>query len=129
MKPQQTSISQPPVQTPPREFSVACLLLISILLSPPFTNANDLLDGGMGLPETNSGNNMIDSSAISNEPAPPTITPAQAADLVRRTTGGQVMSVNSQRTESGVVYGVKVLNSGRMRVIRVDGQTGRIINN
>lgn len=126
MKSQQTSMLQPSVQLLPRKISVAILVLVSVLLSP-LTTANDLLDGRMGLPETNTGNSMIDSSAINNEPAHPAITPAQAADLVRRTTGGQVMGVNSQRTESGVVYGVKVLNSGRMRVIHVDGQTGRII--
>lgn len=88
----------------------------------------DFLDGEMGLASSSPANSMIDSSSINNEVQPPKITPAQAADLVRRATGGQVMSVNSQQTETGVVYGVKVLNSGRMKVVRVDGQTGQIVN-
>lgn len=105
------------------------LLALTLLTALPGIAEPDLLNGDMGLPATSSpGNSMIDSGSINSEPAPPQITPAQAADLVRRTTGGQVMSVNSQQTDTGVVYGVKVLNSGRMKIIRVDGQTGQIIN-
>lgn len=90
----------------------------------------DLLGGDLNLPQSSLGNTLIDDSTI-NTDTPSTsaqITPAQAADLVRRHTGGQIMSVNSLRTETGVIYGVKVLhNSGRMRVMRVDGQTGKIL--
>jgi uncharacterized membrane protein YkoI len=38
------------------------------------------------------------------------------------------MSVNTQQDDTRVVYGVKVLNAGRMRVINVDGQTGQLLN-
>ncbi len=110
--------------------SLASTLLALVLMAALPGNAEpDLLDGDMGLQSSSPGNNMIDSDSINSAPLPPKITPAQAADLVRRSTGGQVMSINSQQTENGVVYGVKVLNSGRMRVVRVDGQTGQILNN
>lgn len=106
------------------------LLAALLFITLPASAEPNLLDGDMGLPATSSpGNSMIDSNNINTEPPAPKITPAQAADLVRRSTGGQVMSVNSQHTDSGVIYGVKVLNSGRMKVVRVDGQTGQIINN
>lgn len=102
---------------------VASLLLITL----PASSEPDFLGGDMGLSTSSPGNSMIDSRDTNPHP-PPKITPAQAADLVRRTTGGQVMGVNSQYTENGMVYGVKVLNSGRMKIIQVDGQTGQIIN-
>ncbi|WP_039914939.1 PepSY domain-containing protein [Cellvibrio mixtus] len=105
------------------------LLALALMATLPAIAEPDLLDGDMGLQSSSPGNGMIDSGNINSEPAPPKITPAQAADLVRRATGGQVMSINSQQTETGVIYGVKVLNSGRMRVVRVDGQTGQILNN
>ena len=109
--------------------SLANAVLVFALLAAPSASADpDFLDGDMGLPSSSPANSMIDSSSINNAPQPPRITPAQAADLVRRSTGGQVMSVNSQQTETGVVYGVKVLNSGRMKVVRVDGQTGEIVS-
>ena len=56
------------------------------------------------------------------------ISAAQAAELVRRKTGGQVMSVSRHQSANGVIYGVKVLNSGRMKVIQVDGQSGQLLN-
>lgn len=92
---------------------------------------SSLGDNSLGLPAASSpGNSMIDSDSINHAPPPtPKITPAQAADLVRRSTGGQVMNVNTEQTEAGLIYGVKVLNSGRMRVIRVDSQTGKILGN
>lgn len=111
--------------TPPLASTLLALVLIA---GQPVFAEPDLLSGDMGLPSSSPGNSMIDSGNINNEPQPPKITPAQAADLVRRATGGQVMSVNSQQTEHGVVYGVKVLNSGRMKIVRVDGQTGQIVN-
>ena len=104
------------------------LLAFVLIAAQPAVAEPDFLDGDMGLASSSPGNSMIDSSSIISEAQPPTITPAQAADLVRRATGGQVMSVNSQQTETGVVYGVKVLNSGRMKVVRVDGQTGQIVS-
>jgi hypothetical protein len=106
----------------------SALLACALAFVQPALADPDFLDGDMGLPSSTPGNSMIDSGSINSEPQSPKITPAQAADLVRRSTGGQVMSVNSQQTDSGVVYGVKVLNSGRMKVIRVDGQTGQIIS-
>jgi uncharacterized membrane protein YkoI len=106
------------------------LLAIALLLVVlPARAEPDLLGGDMGLAASAPGHNMIDGGSISTEPPAPKITPAQAAELVRRSTGGQVMGVNRLRTDTGVVYGVKVLNSGRMRIVRVDGQTGQIMSN
>lgn len=128
-----TSIAGPSSMkfTPITQFipSLASVVLAFALIAAPLASADpDFLDGDMGLPSSSPANSMIDSSSINNEAQPPKITPAQAADLVRRATGGQVMSVNSQHTETGVIYGVKVLNSGRMKVVRVDGQTGEIVS-
>ena len=118
-----TSITRfaPPLASSLLAFAL-CVIALPALAEP------DFLAGDMGLASSTPGNSMIDSSSINNDVQPPKITPAQAADLVRRSTGGQVMSVNSQRTETGIVYGVKVLNSGRMKVVHVDGQTGQIVN-
>lgn len=89
---------------------------------------DSLLDGNMGFASSTPGNSLIDSSSRADDTAPPKLTPAQAAALVRSKVGGQVMSVNSMRGESGIIYGVKVLNDGRMRVINVDSQTGQLLN-
>lgn len=109
----------------------SCLLATLVCITSP-TYAEPDLPGDIGSSVSSPANNLIDSSSISTESPElpePTVTPAQAADLVRRRTGGQVMGVNNLQTETGVVYGVKVLKSGRMRVVRVDGQTGDIIGN
>ncbi len=58
----------------------------------------------------------------------PRLSPADAANLVREKLGGQVMSVSTRHNPKGTIYGVKILNSGRMRVILVDGQTGQLLN-
>lgn len=58
----------------------------------------------------------------------PRISPAQAAELVRHTTGGQVMGVTTLRTQNRVIYRVKVLSADRMRLVRVDGNTGEILH-
>lgn len=94
----------------------------------PQTQANDLIGGNMGLPSSTADNSLINPDAITPPLPDPKLSPAEAAELVRKKVGGQVMSVNTQQHDSGVVYGVKVLNDGRMRVIHVDGQTGRLLN-
>lgn len=99
-----------------------------LLISNQVAADSSLLDSDMGLASSAPGNSLIDNHSLPAEPAPPRLSPAQAAALVRTKVGGQVMSVNSTRGESGVIYGVKVLNDGRMRVINVDGQTGRLLN-
>jgi uncharacterized membrane protein YkoI len=113
---------------------VACrqvhVLLASLLLlaSVQILADNSLLDGDMGLPSSAQSNSLIDNRSRAADPLPPKFSPAQAATLVRTKVGGQVMSVNSHRSESGIIYGVKVLNDGRMRVINVDAQTGELLN-
>lgn len=109
------------------------LLLTSLaiwgLLSSSHLPADDsLLDSDMGFTSSAPSNQLIDSASTDDETIPPKLSPAQAAALVRTKVGGQVMSVNSLLNESGIIYGVKVLNDGRMRIINVDGQTGQLLN-
>lgn len=107
---------------------IPLLLLAALCLSSQLCLAEpDLLGGDIGLPSSAADNSLIDSDTIV-PPAAPTLSPADAADLVRNKVGGQVMSVKTQQGEAGVIYAVKVLNAGRMRVIRVDGQSGRLLN-
>jgi len=94
-------------------------------------SADDFLEGDLGVPAQSKGaNNLMapKSSEPAEEFAPPRLSPADAAQLVRDKTGGQVMSVSTRRTGSGTIYGVKILNAGRMRVIHVDGQTGELLS-
>lgn len=109
------------------------LMLAILLLFPHATLAEpDLLAGHLGLPSNKADspdNALINPDNIRSAPAVPSITPAEAAELVRNKVGGQVMSVNTQQNDRGVIYGVKVLNAGRMRVINVDGRTGKLLNN
>lgn len=93
-----------------------------------FAQTNELIGGDMGLPSSTPDNSLINPDNVKPSLPAPQISPAEAAELVRKKVGGQVMSVNTQQRDSGVVYGVKVLNDGRMRVIHVDGQTGRLLN-
>jgi hypothetical protein len=105
---------------------LACLLLTCQL---GVAQTNDLVGGDMGLPPSSKAdNNLIDADTFSPPTPAPTLSPAEAAELVRNKVGGQVMSVNTRQDDTGVVYGVKVLNAGRMRVINVDGQTGQLLN-
>ncbi len=106
------------------------ILLATLLLSCQLgiAQTNDLIGGDMGLPSSDADNSLIDTDTIAPTASEPSISPAEAAELVRNEVGGQVMSVNTQQDDTGVVYGVKVLNAGRMRVINVDGQTGQLLN-
>lgn len=114
---------------PPSLPQLPHLLLACLFLTCPlsFAQSNNLVGGDMGLPPSSAADNrLIDTNTIAR-PAP-RLSPAEAAELVRSKVGGQVMSVNTQQNDTGVVYGVKVLNAGRMRVINVDGQTGQLLN-
>jgi hypothetical protein len=117
--------------TPPRLRAI--LLATLILVAQPTLAEPDLLAGDLGLSSSKStdtpDNALINPDNIRSAPAVPSITPVEAAELVRAKTGGQVMSVNTLHNDKGVIYGVKVLNAGRMRIINVDGQTGRLLNN
>lgn len=106
------------------------ILLATLLLSCQLgiAQTNDLIGGDMGLPSSDADNSLVDTDTIAPTASEPSISPAEAAELVRNKVGGQVMSVNTQQDDTGVVYGVKVLNAGRMRVINVDGQTGQLLN-
>jgi len=114
----------------PQTLLLAVTLLLSCQLGIAQTNeqSNELIGGDMGLPSSDADNSLIDTDTIAPTATEPSISPAEAAELVRNKVGGQVMSVNTQQEDTGVVYGVKVLNAGRMRVIHVDGQTGQLLN-
>ena len=115
------------------------LLALAILACPQGfaqsnLNANDLINGDLisgdlGLPSSEPDNSLLDPDTIKSVPEAPALSPAEAAELVRKKIGGQVMSVNTQHNDDGVIYGVKVLNAGRMRIVNVDGQTGQLLNN
>jgi uncharacterized membrane protein YkoI len=114
----------------PRLSHLPHLLLASLLLicQQDFAQTNNLL-GDMGVPQSSApDNSLIDPNTIAHPAPEPKLSPAEAAELVRDKVGGQVMSVNTQQNDTGVVYGVKVLNAGRMRVVNVDGQTGQLLN-
>ncbi len=104
------------------------LLLATLLLAAQLSIAqtNKLIGSDMRLPASAPDNSLIDTDTIA--PPPPKLSPAEAAERVRAKVGGQVMSVSTQQRETGVIYGVKVLNAGRMRVINVDGETGQLLN-
>lgn len=118
----------------PGLFPQTLLLTVTLLLSchpgiaQTTEQSNELIGGDMGLPSSDADNSLIDTDTIAPTVTEPSISPAEAAELVRNKVGGQVMSVNIQQEDTGVVYGVKVLNAGRMRVINVDGQTGQLLN-
>ena len=106
------------------------LLLAALLLAGlPGAAEPELIGNNLGASSSKAGNNLFDTDTIEREPsAQPRISPAEAADLVRRKLGGQVMGVSTQHKDTGVVYGVKLHNAGRMRVIHVDGQSGQLLN-
>lgn len=114
----------------PQTLVLLATLLLSCQLGIAQTNmqSNELIGGDMGLPSSEADNSLIDTDTIAPTATEPKLSPAEAAELVRNKVGGQVMSVNTQQDDTGVVYGVKVLNAGRMRVINVDGQTGQLLN-
>jgi hypothetical protein len=114
----------------PGPFLQTFLLLATLLLSCQLgiAQSNDLIGSDMGLPSSEPDNSLIDTDTIAPTAPEPKLSPAEAAELVRNKVGGQVMSVNTRQDDTRVVYGVKVLNAGRMRVINVDGQTGQLLN-
>jgi uncharacterized membrane protein YkoI len=62
-------------------------------------------------------------------PAPaPKLNAAEAAEIVRQTLGGEVINVHTYSNSSGTIYAVKMLKTGRMKTIKVDGQNGRLLN-
>jgi uncharacterized membrane protein YkoI len=104
------------------------LQLLSILLALVLTSQHSIAQPEFM--DATMASSTPDKSQALVEPAPakPRISAAQAAELVRRETGGQIMSVSTRQGANGTIYGVKVLNSGRMKVIQVDGQTGQLLN-
>src|SRR5688572_28841384 len=110
-----------------RAFCLPLFTIVGMVLCSP-TQADELFQGDLGLPDQGQSNTLIAPPVAEDEPLEPQLTPADAANLVRQQTGGQVMSVSTKQRQSGTIYGVKILNSGRMRVVLVDGQTGELIN-
>lgn len=108
-----------------RQLAALCVSLV--LLTSAGAYAEDtFLEGDITGSSSAKSHSLVEPK--SREAQAPRVSPAQAATLVRTQVGGQVMSVNSRRGDSGIVYRVKVLNDGHMRVIEVDGQTGQLLN-
>lgn len=55
------------------------------------------------------------------------IGPDQAAAIVRDRTGGRVLGVRAVERDGRLVYQVKVLKNGYVRVYHVDGSSGNIL--
>lgn len=55
------------------------------------------------------------------------IGPDQAAAIVRDRTGGRVLGVRAVERNGRVVYQVKVLKDGHVRIYNVDGSSGNIL--
>lgn len=69
----------------------------------------------------------VDAPTLQLAQASGSISADRAAAIAAEATGGRVLSVDRQAGDDGVVYRVKVLMSdGRVRVIRIDGASGRI---
>lgn len=57
----------------------------------------------------------------------PEIGPDEAAAIVRSRTGGKVLSVRTAQRGGSVVYRVKVLKGGYVRIYQVDARSGSIL--
>ncbi len=55
------------------------------------------------------------------------IGPDQAAAIVRELTGGRVLGVRAVQRNGRVVYRVKVLKDGYVRIYHVDGSSGNVL--
>lgn len=110
------------------KYAISFTLTTLLLVMPAAWAEPDFIGGDMGMPTEQESNSLIDASETSSPHYSPAYSPADAADKVRATVGGQIINVSAQEHDSGVIYSVKVLNSGRMKIIRVDGQTGQLLN-
>ncbi len=50
----------------------------------------------------------------------------RAADIARKRYDGRVLDIRPQRDEGRQDYRVKILRKGRVRVLDVDGKTGKV---
>lgn len=58
----------------------------------------------------------------------PRISAGQAASIVQRRYGGQVVDVDMRQSGGRVIYRVRILqDDGRIRTVRVNGETGEIM--
>lgn len=63
------------------------------------------------------------------EQARPRISASQAVAIVQQRYDGKVLNVSTNQGKNSVTYNVKILqSSGHMRTIKVDGQSGAILN-
>jgi len=101
------------------------LMALTLVCTCSWADDKDLMQVNPEGSTSSPANQLLSTPAA---PAAPNLSPADAANVVRQKVEGQVMSVSAKRSAKGTIYGVKVLNSGRMRVILVDGQSGEILN-
>ncbi len=102
----------------PRALSLSCcltLLLALPLLSP---SADARAQASFQLAQNNQ-----DAEARAQ------IKPNRAAAIAKKHYGGKVMSIDARERDGRVIYRVKLLqDDGRLRQVRVDGRTGRILD-
>lgn len=55
------------------------------------------------------------------------VTPAEAAVIARRETGGRVLAVHLVGAGPGAHYRVRLLVDGQIRIVRVDAHDGRLL--
>jgi len=111
------------------KFTASTLLTSLLFITGSALAEPDFIGGDLGLPSDQKSNSFLDTSSEAAPPPPPNYSPAEAADKVREKVGGKIINVRTQYNDDGVIYNVKVLNSGRMKTIHVDGQTGQLLNN
>lgn len=82
----------------------------------------------LGFAEPRGGHSRTQHESQQEQPRA-NISAPQAAAIVQQQYGGKVMNVTTHKRSGRIIHGVKILqNSGHMRTVNVDAQTGAILN-
>ena len=60
--------------------------------------------------------------------AAPMVSRDEAAALARQITGGRVLDIQTEARNGRIVYRIKVLWDGSVRVVRIDAQSGNVLD-
>ncbi len=102
----------------PRALSLSCCLALGLAFAVPCLTAEARTNTTYLLAQNNAG-----------DEARAQIKPARAAAIAKKLYGGKVMSIDSRERDGRLIYRVKLLqDDGRLRNVRVDGRTGRILD-
>lgn len=110
---------------PRRHFATSQSLLIAVLSLILAMTTNP------SFAEPRAGNHRVQGESQRNQEKEPRarISQQQAAAIVQQQYAGKVMNVTTYKRKGSIIHGVKILqNSGHMRTVKVDGQTGAILN-